>query len=107
MVGEAGRLGVGAGVEGALLATAGPEAAAGQLVRVILSQDPDRAVRDAAGVRRGGPAGEPGAGQVHRAPEEVHRAGLANKAGPELPNHALSLQELTSEQLRRIRLVGG
>src|SRR3954451_4897819 len=51
------RLGVGVRVEGALLAATRPESAAGQLVRIILGHDRLRAVRPAARVMWGDPAG--------------------------------------------------
>ncbi|MCO5571888.1 hypothetical protein L7F22_025636 [Adiantum nelumboides] len=106
-LGEAVGRGVGVGVEGALLAAAGPEAAAGQLPRVALDHDPVAAVGHPARVRRRRPAGEAGARQVHAAPEEVHRADLADEVRPELTDHPVRLQQLPPEQGGRLGVVGG
>src|SRR5262249_45092454 len=94
-VSEALRLRIGVGVEDGLpeAGVPGPEAGAADLVRVRLARDPVRHVGNAARMRRRGAAGEAGHGEIEAAPEEVHRAALANEAGPEDLEHPVDLDE--------------
>lgn len=49
---------------------------------------------------------EPRTRYVEQAPEEVHRAHLADEVRPELADHAVRLDQLAPEQLRGLRVVG-
>src|SRR5207237_8124073 len=103
--GKAVGLGVCGGVEGPLLAGAGPEAAARYLMAVGLLLDPVGAVRDANTVLRCGPPGEPGRAQVGSAPKEVHRAGLTDEARPKLQHYPVGLHERQPEPVSGVPVV--
>ena len=81
-----------------------PEPGAADLVRVGLARHPVRQVRDAAGMRRRGPAREARDREVGRAPEEMHRAALADEARAE----ALEARgrACTSTRQKRCRVLG-
>ena len=71
-IGEALRAGIGVGVERRFpVARSCPEPGARDLVRIGLAHHVERHVRVAAGVFRGGPAGEARHREVEAAPEEV------------------------------------
>jgi hypothetical protein len=74
-------------------ATASPEAAAADLVRIGLPCNTVGQVRNAAGMLRSRPAREPGYGQVRCAPEIVHGTRLANEPCAELLEHAVDVHE--------------
>ena len=86
---EAGRLRHGVGVERGLehRPAARPEAVADHLVRVRVAHERRPFAR------RRGPAREARDGQVEAAPEEVHRAALADEAAARRGEHALDLHE--------------
>lgn len=56
-------------------------------------------------MRRGGASGEPGAREVHRAPEEVHRTDLAEEIRPEHLQDTLGLHELPPEEVGGLGVV--
>jgi len=62
-------------------------------------------MRHAAGVQRRGPAGKPRHREIEAAPEEMHRAALADEARAELPEHAVALHQRPPEAVRGVRFV--
>ena len=101
-----GGVGVRVRVEDALAVGAGPVARAAHLVGVGLVHHVRAAVGCAAGVERGGAAGEPGDGQVQAAPEEVDGTDLADEPAPEHLEDPCRLHERLPEPLRLRRVVG-
>jgi hypothetical protein len=53
----------------------------------------------------GRPPGEPGDGEVEAAPEEMDRARFSQKAGPELLEDTIGLDERAPEPPGRVRIV--
>ena len=98
--------GIGVGVERALLAAAGPEAAAAQLGTVGLDHHPVCAVRHASRVPRGGAAGEEGGSHVRGAPEEMHRTRLALEPAAEHLEQSVGLHERLMEPVHGVGVVG-
>src|SRR5690606_18588258 len=78
---ESRRFGIGIGIERRIWdgPAPRPKSAAAHLVRVCLSGHPVRQIRNSRGMLRSPPAREPGDSQVWGAPEEMHRAALADK----------------------------
>src|SRR5437016_13636328 len=52
-------------------------------------------------------AGEPRAGQIERAPEEMHRADLADEGCATLTHYPVRLNQLPPEHTRGVAVVGG
>ena len=52
-----------------------------------------------------GPAGEPGGGKVGAAPEELHRARLADEPAAELEHDAMGLLQGEPEPVRGVSVV--
>ena len=106
-VAEAGRLGVGVGVECGLPETrTGPPAAAPALVRVGFPGDVIGNARRPR-MRRGLPPRKAGRGEVEAPPEEVDRARLPQEIVSELLGHAIGLRESVPEPSRPRRVVRG
>src|SRR6516162_8861653 len=51
-------------------------------------------------------AGETGDGEIETAPEEMHRARLAEETGAELLEHAVGIDEDLQKTPHRIRVIG-
>src|SRR5436190_6488586 len=101
---ELGRLGGGIGIEGRIGRgrIARPPADAADLVRVAFAGD-----RVGLRHRRRAPAGEAGDAEIEAAPEEMHRARLADEAAAELLQHRIDRAQHAPEALDRIAFVGG
>src|SRR5690606_33761277 len=92
---------IGVGVErGVDSAAARPESGAADLVRIRLLSDLVRQRRNAARMERRRPSGEAGGRKIEAAPEEVHRAALADEARPELLQHPVGRSEEHTSELQ-------
>src|SRR5690606_34593251 len=63
-------------------------------------------VGNAAGMERRAPAGKAGHGKIEAAPEEMHRARLAEEAGAELLQGERGGNQRAMEARNRIRIIG-
>src|SRR5437588_11598577 len=63
-------------------------------------------MRHAAGMARRAAAGEPCYREIKTAPEEMHRARLAEEAGAEFFEHPVGVQKYLEEPSHRVRIVG-
>src|SRR3954452_17134651 len=108
-VAEARRLRIGVGVERGARegVVAGPKTGARELVRIGLARERVRQPRQAAGTGRRRPPRDPRHREVEAAPEEMHRARLAEKTGAEELEDAIGLDERAPEAMRRGGIVGG
>src|SRR5262249_52679781 len=84
-----------------------PEARTADLVRIGLARNGVGQMRDATWMAWRDTAGESRHGEIKTAPEEMHRARLAEEAGAELFEHAVAVDEDLQEALYRHRIVGG
>ena len=102
-------LGIGVGIERGIIdrAAARPEAGAADFVRIGLAGDRVGQMRHAAGMARRAAAGKARHREIEAAPEEMHRARLAEKAGAELLEHAVGIDQDLQEAPHRIGIVGG
>src|SRR6266404_9736619 len=64
-------------------------------------------MRDAAGMARRTAAGKTRHREIKAAPEEMHRAGLAEEAGAELLEHPIGIDKNLKKAPHRVRVVGG
>ena len=86
---------------------AGPEARAAHLVAVRLAHDGIAEARHAAGMRRRGATREARHRKIEAAPEEMHRAGLAEEAAAEALEDAVGLEQRAPEAVDRGRVIAG
>lgn len=98
---------VGVGIECGIIdrAAARPEAGAADLVRIGLVRHRVGQMRHAAGMLRCPAAGEARHRKIKAAPEEMHRARLAEKAGPELLEYAIAVHQDLVKPAHRIRVI--
>src|SRR5205814_6447 len=94
-VAEPWRLRIGVGIERGLRVriAAGPEAGTADFVRIGLARDAVGQPGHAARMQRRAPAGKARDGEIETAPEKMHRAHLAEKAGAEEAEDALDLDQ--------------
>src|SRR4030088_3645583 len=64
-------------------------------------------MRHAAGMARRAPARKARHREIEAAPEEMHRAGLAEEGGAELLEHPIGIDQYLQETPHSIRIVGG
>src|SRR5258708_39716284 len=64
-------------------------------------------MRHAAGMARRAAAGKTRHSEIETAPEEMHRAGLAEEAGAELLEHPIGVDKNLKKAPHRVRVVGG
>ena len=106
---EARWLRIGIGIERRIIdrAAARPEAGAADFVRIGFAGHRIGQIRHAAGMARRAPAGEARHREIETAPEEMHRARLAEEAGAELLEDAVAVHEDLQEAPDRVGIVGG
>src|SRR5207237_7701685 len=92
---KARRLRIGIGIERGIIDCTGtrPEAGAAYFVRISLKGDRIGQVRHAAGMAGRATAGKPRHREIEAAPEEMHRARLAEEAGAELFEYLVGIDE--------------
>src|SRR5579883_285796 len=97
---ESGRLGRGVGIKRRAfdLASSGPESGAAGFVRIGLA-------RDRVGPLRRRSAGEPSDRQIEAAPEEMHRAALADEARTKILQNRAGRNENAPEAMRILGIV--
>src|SRR5690606_32493994 len=78
-------------------ASARPESATADLLRVRFPRDRIGQVRNTAGMLRSRPSREAGDGEIRGAPEEVHGTALPDEAAAELLEHPVDLHEDAAE----------
>src|SRR5262249_14297545 len=107
VAGKTSGLGVGVGIEDAARegVVARPEAGAAHLVRVRFAGHRIRQPRYATGVRRRRASREARDGQVEAAPEEMHRAHLAEETAAKVRDDDVGLQQYAPEAPGRIGVV--
>jgi chromosomal replication initiation ATPase DnaA len=84
---------------------AGPESGAAHFVRIRLACDIVGQVRDAARMRRRGPAGKSRHCEIETAPEKVHGARLAEERSLELLERAVGREQDAMKALNIVRVV--
>src|SRR6516225_11934176 len=87
-------------------APSGPEPGAAHFVGIGFTHDRIGKMRHASRMPRCGASGEAGHREVEAAPEEMHRAAFAEKAGAELREDPINLKQNSPETLRVFWSVG-
>src|SRR6202043_3155746 len=80
---------------------------AAHLMRIGLAGDIIGKVRHPAGMPRRSSSRKARHRKIKTAPEEMYRAGLAEEAGAELLEHAVSVDKDLEKAPHRVRIVGG
>ena len=99
---------IGIGVESRVIdrPAARPEAGARHFMGIGFPGHGIGQMRHAAGMGRGAPAGKPRHREIEAAPEEMHRAHLAEKRRAEMGKHLMRAQQHPPEPVGEVAVVG-